>query len=87
MDRIKIEAFLSTPPCSNSMSLNGLLKEIEEEFGERVEIIVYQENNKLFNQYHLTALPAVVIGEMIKIMGFCPSKESIISGLKELGME
>lgn len=87
MDRIKMEAFLSAPPCSNSMSLSRLLKEIQEEFGEQVEIITYQGNNELFHQYHLTALPAVVLGEMIKIMGFCPSKESIISGLKELGME
>lgn len=87
MDRIKIEAFLPAPPCSNSVRLSRLLKEIQEEFGGQVEIVTYQGDHELFNQYHLTALPAVVIGEMIKVMGFCPSKESIISGLKELGME
>ncbi len=87
MDRIKIEAFVSTPVCSNSARLTELLKEIQKEFGEKVEIITYQGQIELFDQYHLTALPAVVIGEMVKIMGFCPSKESVISGLKELGME
>jgi hypothetical protein len=87
MDKIRIEAFLSIPTCSNSVSLSKLLKEIQDEYGEKVEIITYHGQNELFNQYHLTALPAVVIGEMVKIMGFCPSKESLISGLKELGLE
>jgi len=87
MDRVRVEAFLSTAACSNSTSLTELLKEIQDEFGEKVEVITYKGRNELFYDYNLTALPAVVIGEIVKIMGFCPSKESLISALKELGLE
>jgi len=87
MDKVKVEAFLSASTCSNSASLTNLLKEIQDEFGEKVEIITYQGQNEIFDRYNLTALPAVVIGEIVKIMGFCPSKESLISALRELGME
>ena len=87
MDRVRVEAFLSTTACSNSDSLTELLKEIQKEFGEQVEIIPYKGRNEIFDNYNLTSLPAVVIGEIVKIMGFCPSKESLISALKELGLE
>jgi Thioredoxin domain len=87
MDRVKVEAFFSTTTCSNSASLIKLLKEIQEEFGEKVEVITYQGHNEIFDKYNLTALPAVVVEELVKIVGFCPSKESLISALKEVGME
>jgi hypothetical protein len=87
MDRVRIEAFLSKSTCSNSANLNKLLKEIQEEFGEKVEIVTYQGQNEIFDQYNLTALPAVVVEGLVKIVGFCPSKESLISALKEVGLE
>jgi hypothetical protein len=87
MDRVKVEAFLSTKTCSNSASLIELLKEIQEEFGEKVEVSVYEGRNEIFDKYNLTALPAVVVEEIVKIVGFCPSKESLISALKEVGLE
>ena len=36
MNKVKIEAFLSIPTCSGGVSLSKLLKEIEEEFGDKV---------------------------------------------------
>jgi hypothetical protein len=87
MDRVRIEAFLSMTACTNSTSLAELLKEIQEEFGEKVEVITYQGRNEIFDKYNLTALPAVVIEEIVKIVGFCPSKESLVSALIEVGLE
>ena len=87
MDRLKIEVFLSIPPCPNSVALVGLLNEIAEEYDEKVELITYKGPVEAFNTYHLTATPAVVVEELIKMMGFCPSKESILSALEEMGLE
>ena len=87
MSKVKIEAFLSVPTCSGGVSLSRLLKEIEEEFGDKVEVITYKGHNELFDRYNLTAAPAVVIGELVRIMGVCPSKESLISALREAGLE
>ena len=87
MNKVKVEAFLSIPTCSGGVSLSKLLKEIEEELGDKVEIITYKGRHKLFEKYNLTTAPAVVVGELVRIMGVCPSKESLISALHEAGLE
>jgi predicted DsbA family dithiol-disulfide isomerase len=87
MSKLKIEAFLSTSKDSKDVCLSSLLEEIAQEFGDRVEITAYQGQNELFNEYGLTTTPALVIEEMIKIMGFCPSKETLLSALRESGLE
>lgn len=87
MSKVKIEAFLSVPTCSGGVSLSRLLKEIEREFGDKVEIVTYEGHNELFEEYGLTSAPAVVVGELVRIMGVCPSKESLVSALREAGLE
>jgi hypothetical protein len=87
MNKVKIEAFLSIPTCSGGVNLSRLLQEIQEEFGNKVEVIIYKGRNELFEKYNLTAAPALVIGELVRIMGVCPSKESLLSALKEAGLE
>jgi len=87
VSKVKIEAFLSNSTCSSDVSLSKLLEEIEEEFGDKVEIVIWEGHNELFEEYNLTALPAVVVEEMVKITGFCPSKESLVSALQEVGVE
>ena len=87
MSKVKVEAFLSVPTCSGGVSLTKLLKEIEQEYGDKVEIVTCKGRNELFENYNLTAAPAVVIGELVRIMGVCPSKESLVSALREAGLE
>ncbi len=87
MNKVKIEAFLSIPTCSGGISLSRLLKEIRDEFGDRVEVITYKGRNEVFERYNLTTAPALVIGNLVRIMGVCPSKESLMSALKEVGLE
>jgi hypothetical protein len=87
MSKIKLVAFFSPLHGSNDEHLYSLLEEIKHEFGDKVEIISYKDKNELFDKYHLTAAPAVVIEEMVKMMGFCPSKETLVHALKESGLE
>ena len=87
MNKVKIEAFLSIPTCSGGISLSRLLEEIQDEFGDRVEVITYKGRNEVFERYNLTTAPALVIGDLVRIMGVCPSKESLMSALKEVGLE
>ena len=87
MCKVKVEVFLSIPTCSGGVTLSKLLKEIEDEFGDKVEIITYKGRNELYEKYNLSAAPAVVVGELVRIMGVCPSKESLISALREAGLE
>lgn len=87
MNKVRIEAFYSTSNDLKDVSVSRLLKQIEEEFGDMVEVISYKGQNERFDEYSLTATPAVVIEEMVKMMGFCPSKETLVSALKESGLE
>ena len=87
MNKTKIEAFLSIPTRSGGVSLSRLLKEIEDEYGEKVEVIVHKGRTDLFDELNLTAAPALIIGDLVRFMGVCPSKESLVSALREAGLE
>ena len=87
MNRVKIEAFLSVPTCSGGVNLTRLLNEIQQEYGDKVDIVTYKGRNELFDKYNLTTAPALIVGGLVKIMGLSPSKESLISALKEAGLE
>ena len=87
MNKVKIEAFLSVPTCSGGVNLTKLLNEVKQELGDRVEIVTYKGRNELFEKYNLTTAPALVVGGLVRIIGLCPSKESLVSALKEAGLE
>jgi hypothetical protein len=87
MNKIKIEVFLSIPACSGGVSLMRLIKEIEQEYGDKLDIIVNKGRNELFEQANLSSAPALIVGELVRFMGVCPDKESLLSALKEAGLE
>ncbi|MBN1189448.1 MAG: thioredoxin family protein [Dehalococcoidales bacterium] len=87
MSKIKIEAFLSVPACSGGVSLMRLLREIEQEYGDKVEITINKGRNDLFEKNNLSSAPALIIGELVRFMGVCPDKESLVAALKESGLD
>jgi len=87
MSRIEIEAFTSVPPDPNSAKLEQLIKEIAQEFANKIEIVVYPDSGKLFEERNLSASPALIVNELIRFIGFCPDKESVIIALKESGLD
>jgi hypothetical protein len=87
MSGAKIEVFLSPTPSSSDNDLSKLLDGIQREFNGDLEIVYYKGRNELFDEYNITATPAVVIEEMIKIMGFCPSKETLVYAIKGGGLK
>ncbi|MFC1910599.1 hypothetical protein ACFLXC_04870 [Chloroflexota bacterium] len=87
MSKIKIEAFLSIPACSGGVNLTRLLQEIEKEYGDKVEIHINKGRNELFEKNNLSSAPALIVGELVRFMGVCPDKESLLSALKECGLD
>lgn len=86
MSKVRIEAFLSIPPCSGGIMLSRLLDEIKAEFGERVDIVVHRGPASRLEDLKISALPALVIGDLVRIMGLCPGKETFVSALRECGI-
>ena len=85
---IRLEAFVSIPPCSGGVALKRLLKEIEAEFGAQVEIVFHTgPGDKEWEEYAISNAPALVVGDLVKFVGLSPSKSSLVSALHEAGLD
>ncbi len=88
MSKIRIEVFVSIPPCSGGVAVKRLLKQIEADYGAQLEIIFHTgPGDPAWEEYAINNAPALVIGDLVKFVGLAPSKESLISALREAGME
>jgi hypothetical protein len=88
MSQIRIEAFVSIPPCSGGVAVKRLLKEIEAEYGEQVEIVFHTgPGDPEWEEYAIDNAPALVIGDLVKFVGLAPSKASLVGALREAGLE
>jgi hypothetical protein len=85
---VRIEAFVSIPPCSGGVAVKRLLKEIEAEFGDQVEIVFHTgPGDPEWEKYAIDNAPALVIGDLVKFVGLAPSKASLVGALREAGLE
>ncbi|BDH78720.1 MAG TPA: hypothetical protein GXX31_04190 [Methanothermobacter sp.] len=83
---VKIEVFTAEPPCPGCLKLLELADEIQKEYPD-IEVIKHVGPSEAYERYNLTVVPAVVAEEgLIKVMGVCPSKETMIAILKEMGV-
>jgi hypothetical protein len=73
---IKVEIFISAPPCSGGRLLLKLIDKIKEELKEKIEIEIYRGINPKLSEYGINASLAVVIDNDIRIIGVCPSEET-----------
>ncbi|MFZ5918949.1 MAG: hypothetical protein ACOYZ7_18595 [Chloroflexota bacterium] len=88
MSKVRIEAFVSIPPCSGGVAVKRLLKEIEADYGDQVEIVYHTgPGDPEWEEYAITNAPAMVIGDLVKFVGLAPSKNSLVGALREAGME
>jgi hypothetical protein len=87
MSKIKIEAFVSVPPCSGGVVLKRLLQEIQEQYSDQVEIVYHTgRGDAEWEAYAINNAPALVVGDLVKFVGLAPSKESLVSALRESGL-
>ena len=87
MSKIRIEAFVSVPPCSGGIAVKRLLAEIESEYGDQVEIVFHTgPGDPEWAEYAINNAPALVVGDLVKFVGLAPSKESLVGALREAGM-
>ena len=88
MSTVRIEAFVSIPPCSGGIAVKRLLKKIEAEHGGQVEIVFHTgPGDPEWDSYAITNAPALVVGDLVKFVGLAPSKASLVGALREAGME
>ena len=87
MSKVRIEVFVSVPPCSGGVAVKRLMKEIEGEFGDQVEIVYHTgPGDEEWQDYEISNAPALVVGDLVKFVGLAPSKESLVGALREAGL-
>ena len=86
---VKIEAFIGQPPCPGCLELEDLCRETGARLGERLELRIYlgAEGQERMAELGLKVVPAVVIENLIRIEGICPSRETLWKALKEFGLK
>jgi predicted DsbA family dithiol-disulfide isomerase len=87
MSQVKIEAFLSVPPCSGGVLVKRLLQRAQAEFGDRIQVSVHTGHSEAWEQNRINNAPALVVGDLVKFVGLAPSYESLVGALREAGLE
>ena len=85
-NKLLVEVFASLPPCSGGRLVKKMMKEIEEKYGERVEIKIYEGINEKVKEYGIETTPAIVVDKDIRIIGVAPSMETLEDAMKEAGL-
>jgi hypothetical protein len=88
VSKVRIEAFVSIPPCSGGVAVKRLLNEIIAEFGDQVEVAFHTgPGDDEWEEYSIGSAPALVVGDLVKFVGLAPSKESLVGALREAGLD
>lgn len=86
---VRMEVFSGDPPCVACKEVLALADEYAAKYPGQLEVTKYigQAAMARFNELGLGCTPAIVIDEMIRIEGVCPSKETLDKALQEVGLE
>lgn len=87
MSKIKVEVFLSIPACSGGIAVKRLIGEIVQKYGEQVEVVYHEGRDARFEELKLSSAPAIVVGDLVRIIGLCPTRQGLLSALWEAGLE
>jgi hypothetical protein len=85
---IRMEVFSGDPPCPGCIAILSLADEYGEKYKGRVKVKKYigQEGMAKFQEYKMFCVPAVVVNEVIKIEGICPTRKTLDAALREGGL-
>ncbi len=83
---LKVEVFVSLPPCSGGRLVLRLIDEIKAEYGDKIDVEVYKGPNEKAKEYGLKVSPAIIIDRDVRIIGVCPSKNALRNAIREAGV-
>jgi len=84
---VKVEVFTAEPPCAGCLKLLEYADLLQEKYDKKVGVTKHVGPCEEFGKYNLTVVPAIVFNEgKIRIMGVCPSMQTIEASLKEMGI-
>lgn len=84
-----MEAFVGQPPCPGCRELEVLCREMQDHFGDRLECLLFRgaEGTGRMETWGLKIVPAMIVEGLIRIEGVCPSRETFLKALEEVGLK
>ena len=87
MSKARIEAFVLVSPCSGGVVAKRLLREIESQYSDQVEIVYHTgRGDPEWEELAINNAPALVVGHLARFVGLAPSHESLMGALREAGL-
>lgn len=83
---LKIEVFTSQPSCSGGRMVLRLIEQIKKEYGDKIEVEVFKGLTDKAKEYDLKVSPAIIIDKDVRIIGVCPSKQTLKNAIREAGV-
>jgi len=63
-----------------------LMDQIKKEYGDKIEVKVFKGITDEAKEYGLKVSPAIVIDKDVRIIGVCPSKQTLKNAIREAGV-
>ena len=86
MDPIRVEVFLSVPACSGGVAVRRLIEDVQKQYGGQMDVVYHQGRDARYEELRLSSAPAIIIGDLVRFIGLCPTKEGLIGALREVGL-
>ena len=87
MDPIKVEVFLSVPACSGGLAVKRVIDDVAQTYADQMEVIYHKGRDERYEELKLSSAPAIIVGDLVRFIGVCPTKEGLIGALREAGLE
>lgn len=83
-----VEVLIGDPPCPGCEQIAALAQQMKDEYEDKMDLKIYKGEEAIpkFEEYRISAVPAMVIDEKIRIMGMVPSVETFREMLREAGL-
>jgi hypothetical protein len=87
VDPIRVEVFLSVPACSGGVAVKRLLEDVAQTYGDQMDVVYHHGRDAAYEDLKLSSAPAIIVGDLVRFIGLCPTKEGLIGALREAGLE
>lgn len=87
MDPIKVEVFLSVPACSGGVAVRRLIADVAEQYGDQMDVVYHEGRTARYEELRLSSAPAIIVGDLVRFVGLCPTREGFIAALREAGLQ
>jgi hypothetical protein len=87
VDPIKVEVFLSVPACSGGVAVRRLIEDVQKEYGDQMDVVYHQGRDERYDELKLSSAPAIIVGDLVRFIGLCPTREGLIGALREAGLD